>query len=93
MTPADIRRIMSKRGEYGIFTRTYRRYADTKRHNKAFTMCLRVMCGVPVRFAAGFVRRHGYVSVRPSRFMSPAGSLCSGRVRCGTARPRRTGRH
>ena len=32
----DIERIMSKRGEYGLFTKIYRRYkADTKRHNKA----------------------------------------------------------
>ena len=36
MKLSDIKRIMSKRGKYGVFTKTYRRYkADTKRHNKA----------------------------------------------------------
>lgn len=36
MTHADIQRIMSKRGEYGVFTKTYRRYkADSNRYNKA----------------------------------------------------------
>ncbi|MCY4577290.1 MAG: DNA adenine methylase [Candidatus Kaiserbacteria bacterium] len=36
MTHADIRRIMGKRGEYGVFTKTYRRYkADSNRYNKA----------------------------------------------------------
>lgn len=32
----DIKTIMSKRGKYGVFTKTYRRYkADSKRYNKA----------------------------------------------------------
>ena len=36
MTHADIERIMSTRGTYGVFTRTYRRYrADTGRRNAA----------------------------------------------------------
>jgi len=36
MSLSDIKRIMSKRGKYGIFTKTYKRYkADTKRYNKA----------------------------------------------------------
>ena len=35
MRLSDIRRIMSQRGEYGVFVQTYRRYkADTKRYNK-----------------------------------------------------------
>ena len=36
MTHADIQRIMGKRGKYGVFTTTYRRYkADSNRYNKA----------------------------------------------------------
>ena len=36
MTLADIKTIMSKRGKYGVFTKTYKRYkADSNRHNKA----------------------------------------------------------
>ena len=35
MSLATIRRIMSKRGEYGVFTKTYKRYkADSNRYNK-----------------------------------------------------------
>lgn len=36
MSLSDIERIMSQRGQYGVFTKTYRRYkADTKRYNKS----------------------------------------------------------